>query len=59
MYALTEFHVTPRGDAYAYSYLRVLSQLYVASGLSESRPRLNAIGRVPEQPSRILFRLCS
>jgi Tol biopolymer transport system component len=33
VYALTEFHVTPRGDAYAYSYLRVLSQLYVASGL--------------------------
>ena len=33
VYALSEFHVTPSGDRYVYSYLRVLSELYVARGL--------------------------
>jgi Tol biopolymer transport system component len=33
VYALSEFHVTPSGDRYVYSYLRVLSELYVARGV--------------------------
>jgi eukaryotic-like serine/threonine-protein kinase len=33
VYALSEFHVTPSGERYVYSYLRVLSELYVARGL--------------------------
>jgi eukaryotic-like serine/threonine-protein kinase len=33
IYTLSEFHVTPTGHSYFYSYIRVLSQLYVARGL--------------------------
>ena len=31
--SIIEFHITPGGDAYFYSFEHVLSQLYVASGL--------------------------
>ena len=33
VYSITEFAITPSGDAYAYSYKRVLSQLYQVMGL--------------------------
>jgi hypothetical protein len=33
VYSIIEFQTTPSGHAYAYSFTRVLSQLYVATGL--------------------------
>ena len=33
VYSITEFKITPGGDAYAYSYSRLLSQLYLVHGL--------------------------
>ena len=33
VYSITEFAITPAGDSYAYSYRRLLSQLYLVSGL--------------------------
>jgi Tol biopolymer transport system component len=33
VYSIFQFQVTPDGRAYAYSYLRLLSQLYLAKGL--------------------------
>ena len=33
VYAITNLQVTPTGDAYFYGYARVLSELYVVSGL--------------------------
>jgi tRNA A-37 threonylcarbamoyl transferase component Bud32/Tol biopolymer transport system component len=33
VYSITEFRITPKGDAYAYSYSRLLSQLYLVRGL--------------------------
>jgi hypothetical protein len=33
VYSIFEFQVTPDGRAYAYSYMRLLSQLYLAKGL--------------------------
>jgi hypothetical protein len=33
VHSITEFAITPEGDAYFYSYLRRLSQLYLVRGL--------------------------
>jgi serine/threonine protein kinase/WD40 repeat protein len=33
VYSIIEFRITPTGDAYAYSYTRLLSQLYLVRGL--------------------------
>jgi len=33
VYSILYFQVTPDGRAYAYSYMRLLSQLYLAKGL--------------------------
>ena len=33
VYSIIEFQITPGGDAYAYSYTQLLSQLYLAKGL--------------------------
>jgi tRNA A-37 threonylcarbamoyl transferase component Bud32/Tol biopolymer transport system component len=33
VYSIIEFRITPKGDAYAYSYSRLLSQLYQVRGL--------------------------
>jgi len=33
VYSIVEFRITPRGDAYAYSYTRLVSQLYLVRGL--------------------------
>ena len=33
VYSIVEFRVTPKGDAYAYGYSRLLSQLYLVRGL--------------------------
>jgi eukaryotic-like serine/threonine-protein kinase len=33
VYSIIEFQITPSGNAYAYSYTRLLSQLYLARGL--------------------------
>jgi eukaryotic-like serine/threonine-protein kinase len=34
VYSIIEFRITPKGDAYAYSYSRLLSQLYLVRGLN-------------------------
>jgi eukaryotic-like serine/threonine-protein kinase len=33
VYSIQEFRITPKGDAYAYGYSRLLSQLYLVRGL--------------------------
>jgi eukaryotic-like serine/threonine-protein kinase len=33
VYSIVEFRITPKGDAYAYGYSRLLSQLYLVRGL--------------------------
>ena len=33
VYSIIEFQTTASGDAYAYSYTQLLSQLYIARGL--------------------------
>jgi hypothetical protein len=33
VYSVIEFQITPKGDAYVYSYTRILSQLYLVRGL--------------------------
>jgi hypothetical protein len=33
VYAIVQFRITPSGNAYAYTYLRLLSQLYLVRGL--------------------------
>jgi Tol biopolymer transport system component len=34
VYSITQFRITPSGNAYAYTYTRLLSQLYLVRGLS-------------------------
>jgi hypothetical protein len=34
VYSIIEFRITPSGHAYFYSYARLLSQLFLVSGLS-------------------------